>query len=323
MGDRVAVMRKGELQQVAEPAGALRPAGQPLRRRLHRLAGDEHARGDARAAERRPRREVGSQTVALDEETARGPPGARRSTWAARVIARHPARGPRGRRARDGHAGRPAAEGRGRAARGARLGDHGALRGRRAAGADGGREGARAGRRRATVPSSRRTRAPDTTSRRPLRRALAREGGRDRPRSRSTRASLHFFDPETGSGSTTTTHERSHMNRNRFGIAVAPRRSRSPLLAAGCGGGGGESSQLDGGGAGAASANVSGKHHDHRRLDRRRAEVLPGGPRRVQREVPERQGQVQPDRRQHADRALDRGAGRQPARPRVGRRSRA
>ena len=32
------------------PAGALRPAGQPLRRRLHRQPGDEHARGDARAA---------------------------------------------------------------------------------------------------------------------------------------------------------------------------------------------------------------------------------------------------------------------------------
>ena len=38
MGDRVAVMRKGELQQVADPQDALRPPGQPLRRRLHRLA---------------------------------------------------------------------------------------------------------------------------------------------------------------------------------------------------------------------------------------------------------------------------------------------
>ena len=47
MGDRVAVMRKGELQQVADAAGALRPAGQSLRRRLHRLARDEHGRGDA------------------------------------------------------------------------------------------------------------------------------------------------------------------------------------------------------------------------------------------------------------------------------------
>ena len=50
MGDRVAVMRKGELQQVGRPADAVRPPGQPLRRRLHRLAGDEHARRDRRDA---------------------------------------------------------------------------------------------------------------------------------------------------------------------------------------------------------------------------------------------------------------------------------
>ena len=36
MGDRVAVMRKGQLQQVDGSAGALRPAAQPVRRRLHR-----------------------------------------------------------------------------------------------------------------------------------------------------------------------------------------------------------------------------------------------------------------------------------------------
>ena len=46
MGDRVAVMRKGELQQVGAAAGALRPPGQCLRRRLHRQPGDEHARGE-------------------------------------------------------------------------------------------------------------------------------------------------------------------------------------------------------------------------------------------------------------------------------------
>ena len=36
-------------------AGAVRPPGQPLRRRLHREPGDEHARGADRADERRPR----------------------------------------------------------------------------------------------------------------------------------------------------------------------------------------------------------------------------------------------------------------------------
>ena len=45
LGDRVCVMRGGVLQQVAEPAGALRPPGEPLRRGLHRLAGDEPRRG--------------------------------------------------------------------------------------------------------------------------------------------------------------------------------------------------------------------------------------------------------------------------------------
>ncbi len=39
MGDRVAVMKLGVLQQVDTPAEALRQAGQPVRRRLHRLTG--------------------------------------------------------------------------------------------------------------------------------------------------------------------------------------------------------------------------------------------------------------------------------------------
>ena len=33
LGDRVCVLRKGKIQQVASPAGALRAAGQPVRRR--------------------------------------------------------------------------------------------------------------------------------------------------------------------------------------------------------------------------------------------------------------------------------------------------
>ena len=53
MGDRVAVMRKGKLQQVATATGAVRPAGQPLRGRLHRQPRDEHGRGEARAFRRR------------------------------------------------------------------------------------------------------------------------------------------------------------------------------------------------------------------------------------------------------------------------------
>ena len=49
LGDRVAVMRDGVLQQFDVAAGALRPAGQPLRRRVHRLAGDEPRRRRPRA----------------------------------------------------------------------------------------------------------------------------------------------------------------------------------------------------------------------------------------------------------------------------------
>ena len=56
MGDRVAVMRKGEIQQVAPPQELYERAGQPLRRRFHRLAGDEPGRSDDRAAQRLARR---------------------------------------------------------------------------------------------------------------------------------------------------------------------------------------------------------------------------------------------------------------------------
>ena len=41
MGDRVAVLRAGELQQVGHADRGLRPPGEPLRRRVHRLAADE------------------------------------------------------------------------------------------------------------------------------------------------------------------------------------------------------------------------------------------------------------------------------------------
>ena len=56
--------------------------------------------------------------------------------------------------------------------------------------------------------------------------------------------------------------------------------------------------------------------HDlvHRRLDRRRAEVVPGGARRLQGEVPGRErSSTTPAGDNIADRALDRGRGRQPA----------
>ena len=47
MGDRVAVMRKGVLQQVDTPQTLYDQPGQPVRRRVHRVAGHEPDRGDA------------------------------------------------------------------------------------------------------------------------------------------------------------------------------------------------------------------------------------------------------------------------------------
>ncbi len=47
MADQIVVMQDGHHRADRRAAGALRPAGQSLRRRLHRLAGDEHAEGHA------------------------------------------------------------------------------------------------------------------------------------------------------------------------------------------------------------------------------------------------------------------------------------
>ena len=49
MGDRVAVLRRGVLQQFERAAAPVRAAREPVRRELHRQPGDEPARGDARA----------------------------------------------------------------------------------------------------------------------------------------------------------------------------------------------------------------------------------------------------------------------------------
>ena len=48
MGDRIAVMNEGRLQQVGTAAGPLRPPRQPVRGRLHRQPVDELLRGDGR-----------------------------------------------------------------------------------------------------------------------------------------------------------------------------------------------------------------------------------------------------------------------------------
>ena len=66
LGDRVAVLKRGILQQLATPRELYDQPGQPLRRRLHRLPADELPAGDGRghhgqAAVRRP------STIPADE----------------------------------------------------------------------------------------------------------------------------------------------------------------------------------------------------------------------------------------------------------------
>ena len=110
MGDRVAVMRKGELQQVADPqtlydrpvnlfvGGFIgSPAMNMLEATLERANGDAHRGrvGDAARRSSTTRRSTRSPALEDYDGRARDP--------------RHPARGPRGRRARARRAGRPAA----------------------------------------------------------------------------------------------------------------------------------------------------------------------------------------------------------------------
>ena len=52
LGQRVAVMRDGRIQQVDAPQSLYQRAGEPLRRRLHRLTLDEPRRGDGRRTAR-------------------------------------------------------------------------------------------------------------------------------------------------------------------------------------------------------------------------------------------------------------------------------
>ena len=135
MGDRVAVMRKGELQQVAHPQVLYdRPVnlfvggfiGSPA---MNMLEATLERQGDEYAVL------AGAQSVSLDRATVAAHPGLQEYVGKAGG-ARHPARRPRGHLPRARHAGGQAAPGSGRADRGARLRDHRALRRRREARAD-------------------------------------------------------------------------------------------------------------------------------------------------------------------------------------------
>ena len=110
MGDRVAVMSAGRLQQVDTRAEALRPARERVRRRLHRLTRDQPRRGAARADERKPLDQLRrAHAAGRRQRRARitPPEGLRRQG----DHPRHPAGGLRGREHRAGHSERSPHEG--------------------------------------------------------------------------------------------------------------------------------------------------------------------------------------------------------------------
>ena len=76
MADRIAVMRDGLIEQMRQPARDLRPAGQPVRGRLHRHAADEPAPGGPRRPGRL--RRAPGRTAAAARASAST---ARRSFW--------------------------------------------------------------------------------------------------------------------------------------------------------------------------------------------------------------------------------------------------
>ena len=100
MGDRVAVLKDGYLQQVDTPQNLYDAPGQRVRRRVHRLAVDEPVRGRA-DARRRP-----ADRAARRSSGRRSPPSCWRSARACSRLRRpardrrHPPRGLRGRRGR-------------------------------------------------------------------------------------------------------------------------------------------------------------------------------------------------------------------------------
>ena len=138
MGDRVAVMRKGEIQQVAPPQELYeRPVnlfvggfiGSPA---MNMVEATIERRGDTLVAL------VGSQTLTLGSEVVEKRPGVERYVGRKVILGIRPESledaTPRAR-----HSGRPVHQGRPGPPRASRLGDHRALRGGRSAGADRGR----------------------------------------------------------------------------------------------------------------------------------------------------------------------------------------
>ena len=103
LGDRVAVLRDGVIQQCDVPQRALRRAREPLRRRLHRLAGDEPAsRRTSTARDRQLRYDASSAAGRDGHRRARRRPRAAADElrWSPTATAIRPGRAMRGRRRR-------------------------------------------------------------------------------------------------------------------------------------------------------------------------------------------------------------------------------
>ena len=293
MGDRVAVMRKGELQQVAPPQELY---DRPVNLFVGGFIGSPAMNMLEATLERRERDSWPSRRpAARARRRRRSTPGPRSSDYEGKdVDPRHPARGPRGRGARPRRAGRSAAAGQGRATRGARLGDHGALRRRRAAGADRRRPRAR---RRTSATSARcagRGGARSTTM-------VGRFGARsqvsegDASRWPSTPALCISSTPKRGSASTTDDEGKGSMMRHRL-VRLSRSGSLSRSLRRGCGGD--ERRRLPGDGhERRGQRGVSGIDLGDGHLGRPRAEGVPGSARRVQGAEPGRRCQVHIGRR--------------------------
>ena len=88
MADRIVVMNDGVVEQVGHAARTLRPAGQSVRRGLHRLAGDEPAQGHDPRQRQAELRHRGGVALAAEHARPRAATAGRPSTASGPSISR-------------------------------------------------------------------------------------------------------------------------------------------------------------------------------------------------------------------------------------------